>query len=89
MFLAKEKGVKYYYCMRKKDLINALNGLEIDTSYYNCEHNILKRYCKECEGSQVCKHKKQRTRCKECGGGSLCENNRRHYECKFCKGENL
>ena len=54
-----------------------------------CEHNRLRRYCKDCGGSQICEHNRQRSRCKDCGGSQICEHNRHRNTCKDCGGSSI
>jgi len=39
-----------------------------------CEHQRVRRQCKDCGGSSICEHQRQRSRCTDCGSSSLCEN---------------
>jgi hypothetical protein len=54
-----------------------------------CEHNITKRYCKECNPKAFCEHGKRKTQCKECGGSGICEHGKRKSHCKECGGSGI
>ena len=55
---------------------------------YLCQHNTLKKACKECKeagevvGGSICEHDRLRSKCRDCkedddGGGSFCEHDKR------------
>ena len=54
-----------------------------------CEHNKIKRICKDCKGISICEHNRMKTTCKECKGNSICEHNKIKYICKDCKGKSI
>ena len=41
-----------------------------------CEHNRIKKDCKECGGSGICEHNRRKRNCKDCGGSGICVHNR-------------
>ena len=53
-------------------------------SQKKCVHNIQKRYCKECGGSEICIHSKRKIYCEDCHGSGICEHKKRKYNCKEC-----
>ena len=46
----------------------------------------VRRYCKECGGSQICIHDRQKQLCKECGGSQICIHDKQKQHCKECGG---
>jgi hypothetical protein len=54
-----------------------------------CEHNRIKKRCKDCKGSQICEHNRVRSFCKDCKGSQICEHNRVKSACKECKGSQI
>ena len=40
-----------------------------------CQHNRVRRACKDCGGASIChgEHNRERSRCKGCGGACICE----------------
>ena len=51
-----------------------------------CEHNRIKRQCRDCNGGAFCEHDIRRSRCRECKGVSFCEHDIIRNECRQCKG---
>ncbi len=63
------------------------NGLNSCYAFgIKCEHNIFRKFCIECGGSQICPHNKQKQVCKECGGSQICLHNKNRSACKECGG---
>lgn len=54
-----------------------------------CEHNKIKRQCKECGGVSICIHNKHKSICRECDGVSICIHNKRKSYCKECGGGSI
>jgi hypothetical protein len=67
-------------CKKTKNIIDFTKGNNILKSCYNCReifkksrnktkciHNIVKYYCKICNGSKICEHNKVKYKCKICG----------------------
>jgi hypothetical protein len=54
-----------------------------------CEHNIERRKCKACGGSDICVHQKEKAQCRACGGSRFCEHNRTKATCKKCGGSQI
>ena len=51
-----------------------------------CEHQRVRRRCKDCGGSGLCEHQRVRSKCKDCGGSSFCQHQRLRRQCKDCGG---
>ena len=54
-----------------------------------CEHNRIRRGCKQCGGSSICQHNRIRRKCKQCAGSGICEHNRQRSDCKQCGGSSI
>ena len=90
--LAKAKGIKGYYRMRKAELIKVIEESvliefeSIETYGKKCSHKIREKSCKHCG---ICIHDRVKYMCKECGGKGICEHNRVKYTCKECGGKGI
>ena len=51
-----------------------------------CEHDKIKRQCRDCGGSLYCEHDIRRAVCKECKGSSICEHDKIRNSCRECNG---
>ena len=49
-----------------------------------CEHDILKRNCRECSPQNFCEHDTQKGNCPECNPKLLCEHNILKFSCPEC-----
>ena len=79
--LAKKKGIKGYYLMKKAKPIEALGITEQPTvKHYYCIHEKLKYFCKDCGGSQICSRNKRKQQCKLCKDSDICKHNRYEYK---------
>ena len=54
-----------------------------------CEHDIQKKYCTPCGGSQICEHGKRKSRCTSCGGSEICEHGKQKSRCTSCGGSQI
>ena len=89
--LAKERGIKGYYKLRKAELIKLIEELDliefesIKTYSKKCSHKIREKSCKHCG---ICIHDRvlyMCKECKECGGGKgICEHDKQKRYCKEC-----
>ena len=76
--LAKERGIKGYYKMRRAELIEVLGIEEPEKDVTQskqpkkCPHGRQKYNCKDCKGKGICKHDRVKYTCKECGGKGIC-----------------
>jgi hypothetical protein len=51
-----------------------------------CEHNKIKRQCRDCNGSSFCEHNIRKSVCKECKGSSICEHDKIRNSCRQSNG---
>ena len=54
-----------------------------------CQHNMIGRNCRECDGRAICQHDRIKTACRECKGGSICPHDKQRSKCKDCKGGSI
>ena len=54
-----------------------------------CEHERLRRLCRDCGGAAICQHGRRRNHCRDCGGASICEHGRRRQLCRECGGASI
>ena len=101
--LAKERGIKGYYKLRKADLIEALGKLEAMTPppaelieglppprniVSNTSSSILDEPIPEIN-ARKCPHGKVKYYCKDCHGSQICPHNHRKSYCKVCNGSSF
>ena len=98
--LAKKKGIKGYYKMKKAGLLKEL-GIEesMETTRKTMSQKreitdlkLMNYYCihgKYKYHCKDCKNDKQLYLCKDCGGKGICEHNRQSNICKGCKGKGI
>ena len=90
--LAKEKGIKGYYRMRKAELIKLIEETDliefdsIETYDKKCSHKIREKSCKHCG---ICIHNRVKYTCKECGGKGICQHDKQKRFCKECGGKGI
>ena len=87
--LAKERGIKGYYRMRKAELIEVLSTDESEIYYSANEQTVPEVDIPIPTPKKKCSHDRVRYQCKECKGLGICEHNRRKSSCKDCKGSEI
>ena len=88
--LAKERGIKGYYKMRKAELIDVLKPMNDSSqpSQPHVDQPIPEVNIPIPAPSRIkkCPHDRVKYQCKDCKGDGICEHNRRKSSCKDCKG---
>ena len=86
--IARERGIKGYYRMKRAELLEVLgiNESEKDVTQSKqpkkCPHDKQKYQCKECKGKGICHHNQRKSNCKDCKGSEICQHDRKRYDCK-------
>ena len=84
--LAKERGIKGYYRMRKAELIEVLSTDESEIYYSANEQTVPEVDIPIPTPKKKCSHDRVRYQCKECKGLGICEHNRRKSSSRYVLG---
>ncbi len=81
-------------CIQKYPEFNGCSNcktIEASKSYKTtkCHHNVLRKFCKECNGSGLCEHDNIKYSCTKCTPKERCEHNLNKENCGKCGGKNL
>jgi len=82
-FSVKRSGEIYKQCNYCREKVNEYNRNN------RCIHGILKKNCRECDGTAYCKHNKYRAHCRECGGTAFCCHDKFKAQCLECRGSSI